>query len=313
MNNAARVNRVVRREPGAPPARGELVIAPEFAKELLTLLDADAAVDALSDSDLLVACCRTLNLDLACIQSEGSSEDGSDFTGNLTDVGRVAAEGLFVFWVVNGSFQTAVQSQGLMPLLEDIAAAPEAVGKQLQQISARVTEIMVQGINAGAHGVIIADDIAYRRSTYMAPGFVEEFLLPVWKAQLASTRELGVPAFFHSDGNLNAVLPLISAAGFNGLQGIEPAAGMDMQKISRAYGQALCPMGNIDPALLAKPGPREDLREQRERLQRAVLALQTSMANENGFIFGTCSGLHAGMSPELVHYMYQLASEADPG
>jgi hypothetical protein len=28
-----------------------------------------------------------------------------------------------------------------------------------------------------------------------------------------------------------------------------------------------------------------------------------------GFIIGSCSGLYAGMSPALVHSMYQLVSE----
>ena len=121
----------------------------------------------------------------------------------------------------------------------------------------------------------------------------------------------GVPVFFHSDGNLNAVLSHIVAAGFNGLQCIEPAADMDLPIIKRKYGKNLCLMGNIDPSLLSYQTSQSDTETQDDRLVHSVTELMASADADGGLIFGTCSGLHASMSPERVQLMYRLASQLD--
>lgn len=283
----------------------------KFVKNYLTWRKKDPAANSVSDADLIIACCRALKLDLVCIQPQALTAGGPALLGDLTDIPRLTAEGLFVFWVVDGSFQKATAQQGTLQLLADMAASPDAVGRKLQQHASRVMADLARGVSAGAQGVIIADDIAYRQNTYMSPDFVRQHLLPVWQTQAAAARELGVPVFFHSDGNLNAVLPIIAEAGFDGLQGIEPAAGMNLGAVRARYGKTLCLMGNIDPALLSEQGSRIEAQPGHARLRRAVLDLTASAGGDGGLIFGTSSGLHAGMSPGLVQYMYDLASDPD--
>jgi len=170
---------------------------------------------------------------------------------------------------------------------------------------------MEQDLAAGAHGIIIADDIAYNQGPMVSPKFVADHLLPCWQAQVAAANELGMPVFFHSDGNLNALMPFIVDAGFDGLQCIEPAAGMDIEAIKKENGDRLCLMGNMDPALLSD-GPEnrdasgdDDLHE----VSEATAALISTAAHGGGFIFGTCSGLHEGMRPERVRHMFDLADK----
>jgi len=87
---------------------------------------------------------------------------------------------------------------------------------------------------------------------------------------------------------------------------------MNLPEIRARYGNTLCLMGNIDPALLSEPGSQMAPEPRYGRLRRAVLDLTASAAGgDGGLIFGTCSGLHAGMSPERVQYMYDLAAEPD--
>lgn len=80
----------------------------------------------------------------------------------------------------------------------------------------------------------------------------------------------GVPILFHPDGNLNKVLPHIIAAGFKGLQCMEPAAGMDIIEINAKYGQALCLMGGIDPALLVHNDNLYDMETAVEKLCQTI-------------------------------------------
>lgn len=311
LNSISRVMNTIHHQPGIPIAKGELTLDRQFVRDFLNWWTNGAMIDSLSDTDLHIEFCRILKLDLICVQSKEIADNKLNHSMKLTDISRISDEGLFVFWVVNGAFQTAVERRGMMKLLTNIADSPDEVCTELRQISDQLITTMAQGVTAGVHGIIIADDIAYRQSTYMSPCFVEQNILPLWQTQVTIARDLGVPVFFHSDGNLNAVLSYIVAAGFDGLQCIEPASGMDIQEIKEKYGKDLCLMGNMDPSLLTEQGNRTDTETRYYRLRKAVFDLMSSAGCNGGFIFGTCSGLHAGMSPELVHYMYNLASELD--
>lgn len=306
MNRVAAVLDVVGRRAVSPVVRGELTVDSDFAREFVNWHSDGAASTALSDTDRVIACCRALKLDIVCVQSDAKGDPESV----LADIRRYSEEGMFVFWVVNGAFQTAAARREMMTFLMDIARSPGDVGNALRQISGASAATISRGRDAGAHGIIIADDIAYRRSTFMPPDFVAAHLLPVWRTHVSLAKDLGMPVFFHSDGNLNAVLPLITEAGFDGLQCIESAAGMDLAQIAATYGRDLCLMGGMDPALLV-PGHVHIDAEPRGDLLRQSVADALSATGDCGFIFGTCSGLHAGMSPERVFSMYSLLSELE--
>ena len=304
-SHISRVMDAIRRRPGSPVARGELTLDPAFARDFLAWRARGPVPH--SEADLLFVCCRALGLDLVCLQAGNGGNGGAD----PADVQRFADRDIFVFWIVNGAFQTAMTCGDMMAFLIKTAAAPDAVAAELEGLSGGVTAAMAQGAAAGAHGIILADDIAYQQSTYVSPAFVERHLLPVWRRQAAFAHGLGVPVLFHSDGNLRAVLPHIVAAGFDGLQCMEPAAGMDLADIRRTWGGKLCLMGSIDPALLSEPRDPDDEGDPGGRLRRAVEGVMAE-APGGGLIFGTCSGLHEGMSPGRVAEMYRLASELDP-
>lgn len=306
MTGISAVQDALQRRPVAGTPRGELVIDRRFARDFLTSYTDTDDPDTLPDSQLLLRFCQVAQLDLVCIQSEQTEADNPMLSVRPEELHLFQESGLFIFWIVNGPFQTLMATLGMMKVLRDIAAAPAGVGEELHRQAAAVTALIKQGVASGAHGILLADDIAYSRSTLMSPVFVEKYLLPEWRIQVDAARELGVPIFFHSDGNLSKVLPHIAAAGFAGLQCIEPASGMDIRQIKQQYGKELCLMGNIDPALLVEhDSALPDQGTSLDRLRKAVSELLTTM-EKGGFIFGTCSGLHAGMSPQLVNAMYQM-------
>ena len=61
---------------------------------------------------------------------------------------------------------------------------------------------------------------------------------------------------FHSDGNIEPIIPDFIAAGLNGLNPIEPLA-MDIVKLKRQFAGKLALMGNIDVDLLSRGAPEE--------------------------------------------------------
>jgi len=312
LNSCQRVINAIAHMPDSPVARGELVIDRGFARDIIDACAGEGLVAGTLDTDLLLACCRLLNLDLVCVPAGKTTGLGGILAPPRKDIGRIADDGLFVFWLVDGAFQSAMTELGMMTMMTAMARSPDTVAGDLQPYSRQMMAAMTRGVAAGAHGIIIADDIAYQQGTYMSPQFVEQYLLPLWRAQAACAHDLGVPVFFHSDGNLNAVLPLIVQAGFDGLQCIEPGAGMHIGRIKAAYGQSLCLMGNIDPALLCESGGSPPNAAGAVSLDQAVNTVMAAADGRGGLIFGTCSGLHAGMQPKRVEHMYQLASAMDP-
>jgi len=320
MNGIQRVKAAISRKPIDRVPKGELVVETEFIRNYMAWL-ADPESPSLFKSGKTAAPLtheteiefyQSAGLDLVCVQDtrdetgdEGSSADTMRFR-------RYTDEGLFVFSLINGAFQTVMCSRDFMAFMGDVVRSPEDVAKAMRNVTVEIARRMEQDLSDGAHGIIIADDIAYNQGPLVPPKFVAKYLLPCWQTQVAAAKGLGIPVFFHSDGNLNTLLPSIVDAGFNGLQCIEPAAGMDIGKIKRENGDRLCLMGNMDPALLsADPAGLQTTGDNGLReVSDATAALISAAAPGGGFIFGTCSGLHGEMCPEKVHRMYDTANNA---
>ena len=91
--------------------------------------------------------------------------------------------------------------------------------------------------------VTLADDIAYQKGLLANPQILRRSILPSLARQAEAFRKMGFPVFFHSDGNLNDILPNLATIGLTGLQCLEAAAGMDLASIASQYGKDLCLWG----------------------------------------------------------------------
>ena len=113
-----------------------------------------------------------------------------------------------------------------------------AVGREEEtpgQIFRRAGEVNAdlarRAVDLGAQAILLADDIAHSRGLFFPPAFLETCYFPSLCTFLESVSDLGVPVFFHSDGDLRQILPLIVEAGFHGLHCLEQSAGMDLAQV----------------------------------------------------------------------------------
>lgn len=87
--------------------------------------------------------------------------------------------------------------------------------------AARATAALVRATHGCGAAVVVADDLAGQERPLAHPAALRNALLP-WYAELASAiHASGRLALFHSDGVLGELLPLLCAAGFDGLAGYE--------------------------------------------------------------------------------------------
>ena len=105
------------------------------------------------------------------------------------------------------------------------------------------------------------EDFAFKTGPLVSPAIFKRFLLPRYRRINEHLRHHGVDIIsLDSDGNTEALLPLIIESGINNLLPMEQAAGMDVVRIRRQYGTALSLWGGIDKRELAK-GKKEIERE----------------------------------------------------
>jgi uroporphyrinogen decarboxylase len=158
---------------------------------------------------------------------------------------------------------------------------------------------------SGANGILIADDIAHKQGTSISPKTLRDLFFPSLQRQLDGMAHLRLPIFFHSDGNLNAVMDDLVGIGFQGLHCLESGAGMDLASLKATYGKRICLWGNLDPQNLF-------LEEESEELKKKVKQVIDVAAPGGGFIFGSSSGLVEGMRPKNIETVYRLVSGGEP-
>ena len=123
----------------------------------------------------------------------------------------------------------------------------------------------------------------------------------VWPYHCRIVEESGAPVIWHSDGNVEALLPMAIEAGFVGFHSLEPAAGMDLARIKREFGRDLVLVGNIDVRVLCDG----DLDAVRREVDRCI----AQGGPGGGYMIASCNSIFAGMNPSAVAEMFRYEGE----
>lgn len=114
-------------------------------------------------------------------------------------------------------------------------------------------------------GMMIFDDLAYRSGLFASPRLNRQLFLPFYAEIVDFFRQQGLPAIFHSDGNVGEAIPLILEAGFVGLNPMEVKAGNDLLQLADLYGDRLVFIGGLDVRVL-ETNDRQVIRKEAVRL-----------------------------------------------
>lgn len=287
MTGAERVYRALARQPLDRVPKGEWQLAPGLVANLLGKSGPVTWEDEVEARKLL-------GMDLVGLAAGVSEKDTNSFKRWREDTD------FFVFALVDGPFQRAARKMDFMDFLCRVATREQKIIELVRNEARWGMEEALRAVEAGAHGVILADDIAYTRGLYINPKLVRDIFLPLWEHQVAKLRERKIPVFFHSDGNIQELLPYLVEAGFTGVHSLEPGSGMDIDKIKRDYGDSLCLMGNFDLDFLVRASESE--------IEGAVKELMAVASPGGGFIFSTSSGcLGEELPKEKVLALYRAA------
>lgn len=180
---------------------------------------------------------------------------------------------------------------------------PERMGAVINRIGAFYLEMAKAEIVAGAgllDGFVIWGDVAYKKSTFMAPRYWRQYFKP-WVAQIAALAHAnGLPVIYHGCGNVKAIFDDYIEMGIDSYNPLEAKAGMDVVELRRQYGHRMGFCGNSNIQVW-ETGDRDAIR--REVLRKL------NAAKGGGFIFQSDHSVSSSVSGHTYDFIVKLVRE----
>lgn len=206
------------------------------------------------------------------------------------------------FFMVDGVFTRGFEVRGMENLLMDMIENPGLVHQIFKLVLEYNLGLIDLAAEAGADVIIIEDDLAYNKSTLMSPSQFSEFIVPYNQQLVDRVHERGLKVVHHSDGNLWPILDTMLAMGYDGLNPLQPQAGMDLKKVKDYCGDRICLLGNIDCAELLCFGLTDEV-------EAAVIKAIEDAAPGGGYILCESNTIHPGVKPENFLAMVKAAKK----
>lgn len=109
----------------------------------------------------------------------------------------------------------------------------------------------------GLDVVVTASDIADNSGPFFKRDQMARWILPYLARWATAVRAMGLGSILHSDGQLTPYLEDLAATGLDGLQAVDPVAGMDLHAAQPRVAGRLCLCGNVDCGRLLLGTPEE--------------------------------------------------------
>ena len=203
-----------------------------------------------------------------------------------------------VFWMMRGAFVRSwrlIGMQNFMMMMFDNPGFVHRLAQMVTQFSLGQLEML---IDAGLDVLIVEDDIADKSNTLISPDQFKTFINPYNRQLVDRAHAAGLKVVRHSDGNLWPILDVLLDSGYDGLNPLEPQAGMHLKKVKDYCGERLCLLGNIDCQELLPNGSPVQVRQ-------AVRDAIDDAARGGGLIICSSNTLHPGVNPENCIAMFE--------
>jgi uroporphyrinogen decarboxylase len=192
--------------------------------------------------------------------------------------------------------------RGMDQFLIDMIERPDFVHELIECTLSHDIRAMQRIVQAGVDVVIFGDDYAYKTGPLMSPRHFKEFILPGLKRCVDAAHAAGAYVVKHTDGNIMPILDMIVDTGIDGLNPLEPAAGMDIGLIKQRYGKRIAIIGNIDCGYLLSQAPVAEVR----RVTRETMRIG---APGGGYCLSSSNSIHSSVKPENFMAMIETWRE----
>ena len=264
------------------PPKGEILLERAWLTNN-QLTDAVAAVDCLQADKVVLPIATTLS--------------------SLTQLREMATRNVFMFSCLHGPVTFFSESLGWHEFSRLMIKKPLEVKTMMIQYLQSSVQSILADLDNGCEGVVVFDDLAGDKGLLINPNFLKEFYFPAMRLTLEQLDYKNVPAIFHSDGNILSIIPLVKAAGFWGIQGLQPGImGSGPESLAMQELKDWVFWGNFD---FEGQGRLKNTLE----ITQEVNELLCKWADFPGFIFGSSGGLYKGLSLAEVKAAYTAVED----
>lgn len=197
-----------------------------------------------------------------------------------------------------GPFTAAYLAMGFDSFFLRLADDSEFVRRVLAARTEWCIAMYRKAVSLGAEVLVLGDDAAHQHGPMVSPATWHDVVLPYHQEIVEA---VGVPMIWHSDGDIEQLMPAAIEAGFVGVHGIDAVAGMDLARMGREYGDDLVLIGNVDVRVLFG----SDLDAVRTEVDRCM----AEGANGGGYMIASCNSISEGMNPAAVAEMFGYGME----
>jgi uroporphyrinogen decarboxylase len=180
---------------------------------------------------------------------------------------------------------------------------PDRMGAVINRLGAHYVACAQAEIEAGRgllDGFVIWGDVAYKKSTFMSPGYWRTYFKP-WVAKMVECAHAnGLPVIYHGCGNVQAIFPDFIEMGIDAYNPLEAKAGMDVLDLRRRFGHRISFCGNSDIQVW-ETGDRGAIRHEVLRKLNA--------ARGGGFIFQSDHSVTSAVSGSSYDYIVKLVRQ----
>jgi uroporphyrinogen decarboxylase len=221
----------------------------------------------------------------------------------LLDLARERFKGSkALFWMTRGTFVRSWRLAGMQNLMLKMFDDPDFVHRLAKLTLEYNLQLLDMVVDAGAEVLLVEDDIADKNFPLVSPKQFAEFINPYNRKLVDRAHERGLKVVRHSDGNLWSLMDILLESGYDGLNPLEPQAGMHLKKVKAYCGDRLCLLGNIDCIELLPNGTAA-------QVEQAVRQAIEDAAEGGGLIICSSNSLHPGVNPENCIAMFQATKK----
>lgn len=203
-----------------------------------------------------------------------------------------------LFWLMRGTFVRSWRLMGMENMMLKMFDDPEFV----HQVARMTLDYNLAQLDmlaeAGLDVLVVEDDIADKNFPLIAPEQFVTFVNHYNRQIVDAAHEKGLRVVRHSDGNLWPLLDTLLDSGYDGLNPLEPQAGMTLAKVKQYCGERICLLGNIDCIDLLPNGTPQ-------QVDAAVSQAIKDAGRGGGLIICSSNSLHPGVDPANCIAMFE--------
>jgi uroporphyrinogen decarboxylase len=206
----------------------------------------------------------------------------------------VAEQNYFIMPLIDGLFWKPDDPVSFQEFLVGVRRRDVRIRDLIALKKKNTLQLVRWCLREGAHGCIIGDDFAYNHGLFISPKDFQECIFPGLRDIVERVKKYHGVVFLHSCGDLTKLIDLVVSAGFDGVHGLAPSAGNDLQEIKKKTDRKLTLMGCFEIDSLNP--------SQIETLKKRILGW---ILDQGGYILGSSGGLSLNTPIDSFRALYR--------